>query len=1198
MTAGWNQVDNNWYYQQNNQLYKNWQWIGNNWYYFNPTTSAMESGLQTINNRQYYLNERHDGNFGAMQTGWQELNGHWYYFNRNRNDGSAEHGWQLINGQWYYFQNDGQAGTAWQGISGNWYYFDPRNANLLSGWQYIGNTWFYLNPNHDGNYGAMRAGWQWLDGHWYYLNNEHDGTYGAMLTGLQQINGQTYYLSVQNGGPLGAMQTGWQQINGDWYYFTNSGAAARNWLKLGNDWYYFDPSTNIMETGLHRIDGTWYYLNTQHDGTYGAWRSIRDGWVRDNGTVYYLQNGQPLTGIHTINGRQYNFDQEGRLMNQSYYGKVTYQNGQPSLGIYSIADNQLVATRPAGTWENAPYSLDSNSINNINGYLSYTGWYRPVGTSTDGKTWYPTGTGDWRPILMYAWPNKAVEAQFIQYFVNHGYTSDAFNLTPAQVADLSGYTDQSTLDSTAQNLRYVIEQHIDTAHSTSQLTNDINAFCQTVPALNAASELSYTRSEGYKPNNSGAEGNDQLIFENNDSTDPSKGNTSYADDAYRLLDRTIINQTGNQVMSPEFLMGVDIDNSNPVVQAENFNWEYFLLNYGKLMGYNQDGNFDGFRIDAAANMDADVLDQLAQLVNDMYHIKGNDANADQHLLYNEDYHTYSQRMLDQKGNQELYMDSGYYSMLQNVLGRSDSRASISNLATNSIVDRTNDSTENQATPNWSFVMNHDQRKNTINQIIIDDHPGQKDVMSDGYKDEYAQQAWQQFYADQAQTYKAYAQYNVPAQYAIMLTNKDTVPQVYYGDLYKETDPYMQTKSMYYDAITTLMRLRKEFVSGGQSMTTYGDDLLASVRYGKGVVDADSQGTDSLSRTTGIAVVVGNDPLMPQQTIDINMGIEHANQDYRNAINTTATGLSYDGGTVRTDANGVLHVTVQGYDNPYVSGYLGVWVPVINGSQDASTAASQNGDTNKFFRSNAALDSHVIYEDFSLYQPESTSESNRMYNVLQQNAQQLADMGITDVWMAPAYTTFSMSRYHEGYSVTDRYDLGMDSNPTKYGTGQELADAIAALHQAGMKVQEDLVMNQMLGLSGQEAVTVTRANQYGSQVSVDGKTFINQIYFAYTRGGGEGQRNYGGRYLAQLQHDYPGLFTTPALSTGEAPDPSTKITEWSAKYENGTSLQNLGIGLAVKLPNGDYAYLNSGDNKAFATTLPAVMNLDDYVKEEQ
>lgn len=72
-----------------------------------------------------------------------------------------------------------------------------------------------------------------------------------------------------------------------------------------------------------------------------------------------------------------------------------------------------------------------------------------------------------------------------------------------------------------------------------------------------------------------------------------------------------------------------------------------------------------------------------------------------------------------------------------------------------------------------------------------------------------------------------------------------------------------------------------------------------------------------------------------------------------------------------------------------------------------------------------------------------------------------------------------------------------------------------------------------------------------------------------------------------------MFTTKAGSTGVAPDPSVHITEWSAKYQNGTSLQNIGIGLAVKLTNGDYAYLNDSNNKAFNTTLPETMSSADY-----
>lgn len=114
------------------------------------------------------------------------------------------------------------------------------------------------------------------------------------------------------------------------------------------------------------------------------------------------------------------------------------ENGK--LNIYSLADNSLIKTVEAGPWENMAYSMDSNSINNIDGYISYTGWYRPYGTSQDGKTWYPTTVADWRPILMYVWPSKDVQVKFIQYFVNHGYENSNYGLTAGSVKDLSENT--------------------------------------------------------------------------------------------------------------------------------------------------------------------------------------------------------------------------------------------------------------------------------------------------------------------------------------------------------------------------------------------------------------------------------------------------------------------------------------------------------------------------------------------------------------------------------------------------------------------------------------------------------------------------------------------------------------------------------------------------------------------------------------
>ena len=1155
-----------------NQYYTNW----GNTYYFGEGGVRYTDRFVSNDGKMYY----YDKNGVRLTNQWYEGWGNKYYFGAD--SARVTSSTYDIDGATYYFDNQGIMKTD---------YFLTQNGKVY----YFGKDGKEYKDQFYSNWGNM-----------YYFGKD-----GARYTNQYYSNwGHTYYF-----GEGGVRYTDrFYSNDGKLYYFDKKGIRLTNqWYQNWGNKYYFGDDGARITSATHDIDGATYYFDNQgimksdyflnQDGKVYYFdkdgKEYKDQFYSNWGNTYYFgDDGAALTGLHVINGKNYNFTSDGQLLGNLYSEVV---NGK--LRIYDATSNKLLKTLDSGDWENMAYSFDSSSINNTDGYLSYAGWYRPYGTSQDGKTWYKTTVSDWRPLLMYVWPSKDVEAKYIKYFVNNGYTSTDYGLTKDNVVNLSQDTDSATLNKYARNLRFIIEKNIAINKSTGPLANDINKFMTTIPELSAKSELPVEYSHGYVPDHSGSIDDDQLVFVNNNSSNQANGNTSYADSNYRLMNRTINNQTNNDNsdQSPELLVGNDIDNSNPAVQAENLNWEYFLLNYGKLMKYNADGNFDGFRVDAADNIDADVLDQLGQLVNDMYHTKGNQENANNHLVYNEGYHSGAAQMLDGKNNPELYMDAGYFYTLENVLGRNaDKRDNINNLVTNSIVNRANDITENTATPNWSFVTNHDQRKNVINQIIIDNHPGVPDIMNSSYKPEYAQEAWDEFYADQAKTDKQYAQYNLPAQYALLLSNRDTVPQVYYGDLYNETDQYMNTKSMYYDAITTLMKARRTFVNGGQTMTKVNDNLITSVRYGKGVADASSNGTDPLSRTTGMAVIVGNNPSMSEQVVAINMGLAHANEQYRNLIDSTADGLTYNSnGSVNpsvltTDSKGILRVTVKGYSNPYVSGYLSVWVPLINGTQNARTSAQEVRNVpGKVFTSNAALDSHMIYEDFSLFQPEPTTVNEHAYNVIKDNAALFNQLGITDFWMAPSYTPFNTSRYNEGYAMTDRYNLGTADNPTKYGSGEELSNAIAALHQAGLKVQEDLVMNQMIGFSTQEAVTVTRVDRDAKQLSVDGQTFADQIYFGYTRGGGQGQKDYGGKYLAELKQKYPDLFTTKAASTGVAPDPNTRITEWSAKYENGTSLQNVGIGLAVKIPNGYYAYLNDGNNKVFNTTLPETMSSADY-----
>ena len=106
------------------------------------------------------------------------------------------------------------------------------------------------------------------------------------------------------------------------------------------------------------------------------------------------------------------------------------------------------------------------------------------------------------------------------------------------------------------------------------------------------------------------------------------------------------------------------------------------------------------------------------------------------------------------------------------------------------------------------------------------------------------------------------------------------------------------------------------------------------------------------------------------------------------------------------------------------------------------------------------------------------------------AQYLASLGITDVWLPPAYK--GQSGIHDvGYGVYDLYDLGefdqKGSIPTKYGTKDEYLAAIDALHEHGMRVIADVVLNHRMGADEREQVQVNKyANHDRLTTLVKGK----------------------------------------------------------------------------------------------------------------
>ena len=97
---------------------------------------------------------------------------------------------------------------------------------------------------------------------------------------------------------------------------------------------------------------------------------------------------------------------------------------------------------------------------------------------------------------------------------------------------------------------------------------------------------------------------------------------------------------------------------------------------------------------------------------------------------------------------------------------------------------------------------------------------------------------------------------------------------------------------------------------------------------------------------------------------------------------------------------------------------------------------------------------------------------------QERAPELSKAGIDAVWIPPV--TKATSAEDNGYGVYDLYDLGEFDQKgtvrTKYGTKQELIDAIAACHKNGIAVYVDLVMNHKAGADETERFRVVQVDE--------------------------------------------------------------------------------------------------------------------------
>ena len=120
------------------------------------------------------------------------------------------------------------------------------------------------------------------------------------------------------------------------------------------------------------------------------------------------------------------------------------------------------------------------------------------------------------------------------------------------------------------------------------------------------------------------------------------------------------------------------------------------------------------------------------------------------------------------------------------------------------------------------------------------------------------------------------------------------------------------------------------------------------------------------------------------------------------------------------------------------------------------------------------------------------------------ADNLADLGVTMVWLPPAYK--GISQDDVGYGVYDMYDLGEFDQKgtirTKYGTKEEYLEAIQAFHEHGIRVLADIVLNHRMGGDELEEVTAVTDSAQNRNQQVGGKEKI-QVWSKFTFPGRHG-----------------------------------------------------------------------------------------------
>lgn len=131
---------------------------------------------------------------------------------------------------------------------------------------------------------------------------------------------------------------------------------------------------------------------------------------------------------------------------------------------------------------------------------------------------------------------------------------------------------------------------------------------------------------------------------------------------------------------------------------------------------------------------------------------------------------------------------------------------------------------------------------------------------------------------------------------------------------------------------------------------------------------------------------------------------------------------------------------------------------------------------------------VIMQYFEWY----LETNQNLWNEISKNAENLAKIGITALWLPPAYKGMG-GKDEVGYGVYDLYDLGefdqKGTIKTKYGSKEEYINCILALKQAGIESYADIVLNHKMGADMLQTIPAEKVDWGNHNEIVSGKEIV-------------------------------------------------------------------------------------------------------------